>query len=208
MRWDRFTVAPRKLRLLLTAVVAVAVVGGLVGGRVSRPAEVAARFEPAPVAGEAEGLKGVDAVGAGQDLVEGEAQPAPEDPATVVEEAAAWQVAADFAAGYATHRFDDGPSAAADRVRPFVTAELAAQLDGGSGAAAASAERAARREMAVAEVQAVQPQAGSVSAGRLELLVVVRQDVGWDGGSEVYWPTYLVEVSRSPDGWRVSRLLP
>lgn len=211
MRWDRFTVAPRRLRLLTAVVTAVLVVGALLGARAATPAapavQVASTASP-DTGGDRSGTD--DRPRADEDLSAAEhaQEPAPEDPGDVEEEAAAWQVAADFAAGYATHRFDDGPSSTVERVRPFVTDELAAQLREGSTAAAATAERAARQEVAVAEVQAVQPQTGTVATGRLEVLVVVRQDVTWDGGSQVYWPTYLVEVRHGENGWRVSQLLP
>lgn len=210
MRWDRFTVAPRKLRLLLAVVTAVVALGALVGAYASAPAQTAADVAPSPSRGH-DRLVGMDPDQMVRDApADGEVhqQAASDDATDAEQEAAAWQAAADFAAGYASHRFDDGPGSTVERVRPFVTEELADQLAGGSGAAAASAERAARQEVVLAEVQAVQPQGGSVSEGRLELLVVVRQDVTWNGGSRVDWPTYLLEVRQGPGGWRVSRLLP
>jgi len=128
--------------------------------------------------------------------------------AVAAEEALAHQVAADFAAGYAGHHFDDPPSATAERVRPFVTTELAAELARNSGATAAQQERAARQERATAAAQAVQHQGGSVAEGRIDVLVVVRQDVTWSGGSEIRWPTYVLQVARVGGQWRVAHVLP
>lgn len=125
-----------------------------------------------------------------------------------MQQAAALQVAADFAAAYGQHHFDDGPSATLDRVRPFVSDELAAELASSSGASAALRERAALRETATATVQAVQHQAGSVEEGWMDLLVVIRQEVTSQAGSESRWPTFLVQVRPSDGVWRVSRLLP
>lgn len=235
MRFDRLTLSPRKVALAggTAAVVLLFAVLGALRAPVSPVAEqapeperpAAAQSSPSPGQTAAVPIPddGPDAEPpAGDAAAAGDAAPEAEDDAaassdgtldgddeTVEDQtAAAHQAAADFAAGYATHHFDDGPSAVTERVRAFVTDEFASELARNSGAVAASSQRAARQERTVATVQAVQDQGGSVEEGNLHLLVVVRQDVTWDGGSQVRWPTFLVQVVRVGGDWRVARLLP
>jgi hypothetical protein len=129
-------------------------------------------------------------------------QPAPPD----ADVADAGQVAADFAVAYATYSWDETPEQARARLQPLVTAELDAELARNSGAAAGSAELAERRQWAIAVAETVQ--LDSVGEGYLDLLVVVRQDVSWDGGEDSRWPSYLLRVVQDDAGWTVSGLLP
>lgn len=234
MRFDRLTLSPRRVALAgatAAVVLLVAVLSALrapaspvaeqapepgrptAAGSLPSPGEPAAAptpdrepdAEPPPGDAAAAG----DAVPEAEDAAASSDSPRDGDDGTVEDHtAAAHQAAADFAAGYATHHFDDGPSAVTERVRAFVTDEFASELARNSGAVAASSQRAARQERTVATVQAVQDQGGSVEEGSFHLLVVVRQDVTWDGGSQVRWPTFLVQVVRVGGDWRVARLLP
>jgi hypothetical protein len=129
-------------------------------------------------------------------------QPAPPD----ADLADAGQVAADFAVAYATYSWDETPEQARARLQPLVTAELDAELARNSGAAAGSAELAERRQWAIAVAETVQ--LDSVGEGYMDLLVVVRQDVSWDGGEDTRWPSYLLRVVQGDGGWTVSGLLP
>lgn len=224
MSFERLTVSPRRVLVVCASVVAVLTVAVLAAARAPAPLATADATEPAPLAspqpweppapadphagqpdapqgGGDDSLAGAES-GTGADPLDGADQP------VEVARATAHQVAADFAAGYGEHHFDEDPSAAVERIRPFVTDELAAELTRNSGAVAAGAERAARQERATATVQAVQEQGGSVEDGYVHLLVVVRQDVTWRGGTETRWPTYLVQVVRVGGDWRVARLLP
>lgn len=225
MSLERLTVSPRRVLVACGSVVALLAVAVLAATRAPAPLAAADATEPAPLASpqpwdppgpaDLEGGQDPDAPqGEDEDGVDGAESPTGEDPLddadqpVEVARATAHQVAADFAAGYGEHHFDEEPSAAVERIRPFVTDELADELTRNSGAVAAGAERAARQERATATVQAVQEQGGSVEDGYVHLLVVVRQDVTWRGGTETRWPTYLVQVARAGGDWRVARLLP
>jgi hypothetical protein len=118
----------------------------------------------------------------------------------------AQQVAADFAAGYASYRYDDPPGAAADRVREHASPELVEALERETGGAAGREELAAREQTAEALVESIQTQ--TVADGWMDLLVVVRQTVSTISGSEVRWPSYLLRVERTDGGWRVSGFQP
>jgi hypothetical protein len=119
---------------------------------------------------------------------------------------AAQQTAADFAVGYATYRWDDEPGATAERVRPYVTAELYEVLAQERGGNAGRAQLAERQQSAEALVENVQTQ--TIADGWMDLLVVVRQTVTSTGGAETRWPSYLLRVLRTRDGWRVSGFQP
>jgi hypothetical protein len=120
--------------------------------------------------------------------------------------AAAGQVAADFAGEYATYSWDEDQEQAVDRLRPLVTAELAAELGRNSGAGAGAAQLAHREQSATAAVETVQTD--SVGEGWVDLLVVLRQELTWKGGADSRWDSYLLRVVPQEDGWRVSGLLP
>lgn len=214
MSLEGSTLSPRRLAVLAaiasSAVLVVVVVAARLPDQEQQAASVEASPRAAPVvpAGPEETREPTASP-------EPDAEPIPEaeddsgtvDEGALQEEAAAHQVATDFAARHAEYRFDDPPAAALERVRPFVTDELAAELGRNSGALAARAELQERQERALATVQAVQRQGGAVADGRIDLLVVVRQDVTWTGGSEIRWPSYVVQVVRTDAGWRVARVL-
>ncbi|MDP8969059.1 MAG: hypothetical protein M3N52_00815, partial [Actinomycetota bacterium] len=119
---------------------------------------------------------------------------------------AARHVAAQFAVGLATYRYDDGPDATLQRVRPYVTADLAGQLGPSSGATAARGELAGRQEAATAVVEAVQTD--TVGDGSTDLLLVIRQQVASLEGSQTRVLSYLVRVVRTPVGWLVAGFQP
>jgi hypothetical protein len=116
------------------------------------------------------------------------------------------QVAADFAAAYATFDHKESPEQAAGRLTPWVTPELGGQLAANSGGAAGRAALVKRQQVAEAQVETVTVQ--RVDRRDVDVLVVVSQKVSWNGGSDTRWPSYLTRVSRGPDGWRVAALQP
>jgi hypothetical protein len=113
-------------------------------------------------------------------------------------------VASGFVEAYATYSFEDGPDQLADRIQPYVTPSLAAQFELSSGAGAFYEELTSSRERAVVEVEAAQTQI--VRSEAIEFLVVAKRVVRSAEGREVERPTYLVWVSRTNNGWKVTAL--
>jgi hypothetical protein len=114
------------------------------------------------------------------------------------------RVAWGFVEAYAAYSFEDGPDQLADRIQPYVTPSFAAEFEASSGAGAFYDELTSRRERAVVEVEAAQTQA--VTSEAIEFLVVAKRVVRSTEGREVERPTYLVRVSRTSDGWKVTAL--
>ena len=143
-------------------------------------------------------------------IVADEPGPAPQEPPAVGAEQppSEWeiieakQVAADFAVGLGTYRYDDEPDALLERVEPYVTADLAERLGANSGGQAGREELAAREEVATALVETVQ--SDTVQGGAMDLLVVLRQDVTTRDGTQTRYPSYLVRMVRTGEGWRVA----
>jgi hypothetical protein len=205
MLLERSTVSRGKARLVMVSVT-LGVLAGLAFGVVrppapSSPAQEAADL-PATVAPDEQQGDPATAPTAAEPPVP--AQAAAQEP-TEVDIIAAHQAAADFATAYATYSFDDPPAATVERVRDYVTVELAADLARSSGAAAGRKELAERRQRATGAASTVHT--GDVGAGYVDVLVVARQEVTWQGGAETRWPSYLVRVVPTDDGWRVAGLL-
>jgi hypothetical protein len=137
-----------------------------------------------------------------QAIVEGE----PGDSAVVSDRALqrARRVASDFVEAYATYSFEDDRADFVDRIEPHVTPSFAAEFELSSGAGAFHNELASRRERAVVEVETAQTQA--VTSNMVELLVVARRIIRSTDGRAVERPTYLVRVSQTSDGWKVTAL--
>lgn len=126
----------------------------------------------------------------------------PSDDGGAEDLAAARDVAAAFAAAYATYRFDDPPEAVAQRVGSYVTDDLLADLRRASGALAARRDIAAAREIAEGQVEAVITE--DLSGGRVVLLVAVRQVITGTDGERLRRPVYRLTVLAGADGWRVA----
>jgi hypothetical protein len=220
MSLSRSTMSTRKL-VLLVVCLAAGVIAGFSAALAQGPgSEAASTQRPATPEPSAPG-EAADPAGAAEaraaDPDEAEA-PWAEDGVHVAELSgeAAWledddladagQVAADFAGQYATYSWDEAQGQALERVRPFVTAELAAELGRNSGAVAGAAQLAHREQSAAAAVETVQTD--SVGEGWVDLLVVLRQELTWKGGADTRWDSYLLRVVPQEDGWRVSGLLP
>jgi hypothetical protein len=170
-------------------------------------------FAPCDRAGPADVSKTVDSPAVAFELppeptpeplvvVEGE----PGDSAVVSKRAVrrARRVASDFVEAYATYSFEDDRADLADRIEPYVTPSFAAEFELSSGAGAFHDELTSRRERAAVEVETAQTQAMTLDA--VEFLVVARRIVRSAGGREVERPTYLVRVSQTSDGWKVTAL--
>ena len=228
MRRATSTVSPRRLAVALSAAAFATVVLGLfatagTGSPGSRGAATAAApaqprpRPPLPVSSDAP--RGTPSARASSSPAVGP-RPAPSPVAPVGEDAdggdggssaaplsddelaEARQAATDFAVELATYRWDDAPDATIARVRPYVTDGLAADLARASGARDARAELEAREEVATATVLTVQTE--TLDVGFVRLVVAVRQVVTSTEGEEVRFPSYLVRVEPTDDGWRVA----
>jgi hypothetical protein len=134
--------------------------------------------------------------------------PAPRDelePPDEVEQVEAQQVAADFAAGFASYRFDDGPDALLVRVSPYITAGLADRL-GEGGSSGASLALREREEVGTGIIETVQVQA--IGEDWMDLVAVVRIEVTAGEVSEQRWVSTLVRAVRTERGWRVDGFQP
>jgi hypothetical protein len=215
MSWRRSTLSGRRVAVATTLVLTAGIAVPAVAARTHAPTPAQVVTEPAddapsppppvgtpaPRAAITEGL----APDTGAEPAEG----APKRRRTVLDDrelAAARQVAADFGAEYATYRFDEPPEAAAARLLPWTTPELAEQLAANTGGAAGRAQLVERQQVAEAQVETVTVQ--RVDGQQLDILVVVAQKLTWRGGSDTRWPSYLTRVTRSTDGWRVAALQP
>ena len=222
MSWRRSTLSARRVTVAVGLVLASGVTVPAVLARTSPPSQVAAP-EPAPSPDPSPAPAGTpvprDAVTPTELDSPATAPPAtPSEPAqgpkkrarrTVLDDrelAAARQAAADFAAAYASYRFDETPEDAAARIGAWTTAELAAQLEANAGGAAGRAALAEREQVAEAQVETVTVQ--RVDGTAIDALVVVEQKVTSVDGGETRWPSYLVQVTRVGDGWRVAALQP
>ena len=114
------------------------------------------------------------------------------------------RVASNFVEAYATYSFEDDRADLADRIKPYVTPSFAGEFEVSSGAGAFRDELASRRERAAVEVETAQTQA--MTSDVIEFLVVARRIVRSTAGREVERPTYLVGVSQTNDGWKVTAL--
>jgi hypothetical protein len=114
------------------------------------------------------------------------------------------RVASDFVEAYATYSFEDERTDLVNRIEPYVTPSFAGEFELSSGADAFHDELMSRRERAVAKVEAAQTQA--MTSDAIEFLVVARRIVRSTDGREVERPTYLVRVSQTGDGWKVTAL--
>jgi hypothetical protein len=212
------TMSTRKL-VVLVVCLAAGVIAGFSAALAQGPGEDASTDRAVSSEPAALGQGTVDPAGAEEALAADETEaPWAEDGVHAAELSgeAAWlddddlaeagQVAADFAGQYATYSWEETQEAAVDRVRPFVTAELAAELGRNSGAGAGAAQLAHREQSAAAAVETVQTD--SVGEGWVDLLVVLRQELTWKGGADTRWDSYLLRVVPQEDGWRVSGLLP
>jgi hypothetical protein len=114
------------------------------------------------------------------------------------------RVASDFIEAYAAYSFEEDPADLVNRLEPHVTPSFAAEFELSSGADAFYDELISRRELAVVEVEAAQIQA--MTSDAIEFLVVARRVVRSTEGREIERPTYLVRVSQTSDGWKVTAL--
>ncbi|MBW3561532.1 MAG: conjugal transfer protein [Actinobacteria bacterium] len=113
-------------------------------------------------------------------------------------------VAGAFAAGYATHRYDDPPDGLVGRLAPYASPELLDRLRQASGALAARQDIATFQQVATAEVEAVISE--HASPQRVVVLVAVRQTVTDAGGQRLHRPVYRLTVEPGPEGWRVTAM--
>lgn len=116
------------------------------------------------------------------------------------------QVAADFVAAHVRFRYDESGDARVERMRPFVTDALAAQLSSEEGGRAGRLELTAREQLTDATVERIQPQ--TIGDGWMDLLVVVRADHRTVDGEDTAWESVLTRVVRTADGWRVDGFQP
>jgi hypothetical protein len=115
------------------------------------------------------------------------------------------RVAAGFAVAYATYRYDDTPTALADRVGPYVSPAFAQRLTQAGGGGAVEQDRTTRHEVAAATFVGLQD-LGLAEDGRLVVTVTVSQTVTNDQGATS--AQYLEEVylASTPAGWRVDQV--
>jgi hypothetical protein len=196
---DRLTFSQRKLAAgglgLMWAIFVIVMFGPCDQGGTApvseKPAPPAAAFEASP-----------DPTAEPQAVVEGE----PAGSAVVSDRAIrrARRVASDFVEVYASYSFNDDREDLLDRIAPYVTPSFAAEFELSSGADAFHDELVTKRERAVADVEAAQTQV--IASDAIELLVVAKRVVRSIEGRDVERPTYLVRVSRTSDGWKVTAL--
>jgi hypothetical protein len=213
MSWRRSTVSGRRVAFAATVILAAGIAVPTVAARTQAPAPAQVVTEPAdeaPAAPTPAGTPGPrPAITQPPADDTGPAKNTSKRRRTVLDDrelAEARQVAADFGAEYATYRFDEPPEAAAARLVPWTTSELAEQLAANTGGAAGRAALVERQQVAEAQVETVTVQ--RVDGHQLDILVVVAQKLTWRGGSDTRWPSYLTRVTRSADGWRVAALQP
>jgi hypothetical protein len=121
---------------------------------------------------------------------------------TPAEIEAAKAVAAEFAVGFSSYRFDEPETAPLDRVRHLVTPDVALALGTNSGAGAERERQVARQEVAQASLDAIVT--GGFDADHVLFTVVVAQQVAGTDGTAQHLLSYQVSLARSGPGWVVT----
>ena len=114
---------------------------------------------------------------------------------------AAEQVSQSFVAAYESYSYDDGPSALASRVSPYVTPELAQILGGPSQGGAGAALSA---EKATATASAVDETVESATPTQVSLLVTASIQVTSSNGSSVQERYVPITLSLTDGTWKVA----
>ena len=120
--------------------------------------------------------------------------------------AAAEGVAKAFLIAYASYRYDDGPDALRDRLRPYDTDSFDARLAQGGGGGVGVLQREQRHEAARAAVENVHSE-GLAPDGRLVMVGLVSQAITSDQGPASpsrYVELFLIDTAK---GWRVDGVM-
>jgi hypothetical protein len=120
--------------------------------------------------------------------------------------AAAEGVAKAFLVGYASYRYDDGPDALRDRLRPYDTDAFDARLAQGGGAGVGGQERERRHEVARAAVENVNSE-GLAANGRLVMVGLVSQAITSDQGAASRSRYVELFLTHTAKGWRVDEVM-